>query len=100
MNHSSNTILYIEHATQYTLIRSRVKQFDSDYIKWNKGTEAAEIGMQKFVKQSMAPIQNSSAMLLLLKRFEKLQLDCLCLDRRYLDVVVLLENEMDQIKDA
>lgn len=78
----------------------RVKQFDVDYIKWNKATEAAEIGMQKFVKQSMAPIQNTSAMLLLLKRFERLQLDCLCLDRRYLDVAVMLEKEMDQIKDA
>ncbi|KAG4073253.1 hypothetical protein HA402_008599 [Bradysia odoriphaga] len=77
-----------------------VKQFDSDYIKWNKATEAAEIGMQKFVKQSMAPIQNTSAMLLLLKRFEKLQLNCLCLDRRYLDVAVMLEKEMEEIKDA
>lgn len=48
----------------------------------------------------MAPIQNSSAMLLMLRRFEKLQLDCLCLDRRYLDVAVMLEKEMDQIKDA
>lgn len=79
---------------------SRVKQFDSDYIKWNKATEAAEIGMQKFVKQSMAPIQNTSAMLLMLKRFERLHLDCLCLDRRYLDVAVMLETEMDQIKDS
>lgn len=56
--------------------------------------------MQKFVKQSMAPIQNSSAMLLMLKRFERLKLDCLCLERRYLDVAVMLEKEMEQIKDA
>lgn len=90
--------LYHNTYIPYTL--HRVKQFDTDYIKWNKGTEAAEIGMQKFVKQSMAPIQNTSAMLLMLKRFERLQLDCLCLDRRYLDVVVMLEKEMDQIKDA
>lgn len=77
-----------------------MKQFDTDYAKWNKATEAAEIGMQKFVKQSIAPIQNTSAMLLLLKRFERLKLDCLCLDRRYLDVAIMLEKEMDQIKDA
>lgn len=86
--------------TPFTCYDTRAKQFDADYIKWNKGTEAAEIGMQKFVKQSMAPIQNSSAMLLLLKRFERLQLDCLCLERRYLDVAVMLEKEMEQIKDA
>lgn len=84
----------------FTCALNRAKKFDGDYIKWNKNTETAEIGMQKFVKQSMAPIQNASAMLLLLNRFERLQLNCLCLERRYLDVIIMLEKEMDDIKDA
>lgn len=56
--------------------------------------------MQQFVKQLIQPVLNTEAMLLILNRFERLKLDCLCLDRRYLDVFRMYEKELENIKDV
>lgn len=84
----------------YSALDHREKTFDQDYAIWNGQVEAAELGMQTFVKEQIQPIQNVDALLLLLKRFDRLQLDCLCMDRRYLDVAIMLEKEMERLKDV
>ena len=56
--------------------------------------------MQEFVKLQIQPVQNADAVLLILQRFDRLQLDCLCMDRRYLDVFKLFEKEMENLKDT
>lgn len=55
--------------------------------------------MQKFIKDKIDDCPSSETILLILKRFEHLHLDCLCLDRRYLDVAVIFEKELDELKD-
>lgn len=56
--------------------------------------------MQKFVKQLVQPVETVEGKLLVLKRFERLRLDCLCLDRRYLDVFVRFQVEIENLKDT
>lgn len=67
---------------------------------WNHEIETTKIGMQQFVKQYINSIPNTDSMILALKRFERLKLDCLHLDRRYLEVAMLFEKELVEIKDT
>lgn len=83
----------------YAMLDHRVKQFDRDYAGWNDDVELAEQQMQQFVKQTVQPIETTEGKLLVLQRFDRLQLDCLCMDRRYLDVFKLFERELVQLKD-
>lgn len=73
--------------------------FDNDFVTFQKEMEKIEVSMQKFVKDKLAPCYTSDQRLLILKKFENLNLDCLCLDRRYMDIVQLLEKEIVVIKD-
>lgn len=77
-----------------------LQRFDTDYDIWNQEVEAIEQAMEQFVKQLLQPIENTEAKLLVLARFDRLGLDCLCLDRRYLDVFVMYEKELVQLKDV
>lgn len=73
--------------------------FDDDFVTFQKEIENIELSMQKFVKDKLAPCCSSDQRLAVLKQFETLNLDCLCLDRRYLDIAEVLENEIMNIKD-
>lgn len=83
----------------YPMLDHRVKTFDRDYLVWNDEVEKAEHQMQQFVKQTVEPIETTEGKLLVLKRFDRLQLECLCMDRRYLDVFKLFEKELVELKD-
>lgn len=78
----------------------RARRFNAEYITWNSEVEDAEYLMNQFVKKMIEPIQTADGQLLILKRFENLQLDCLSLDRRYLDVFKLYEKELELVKDT
>lgn len=84
----------------YSMLDHRVKVFYRDYTQWNEEIEKGEYGMQQFVKQTVEPILTTEGKLLVLKRFERLQLECLCLDRRYLDVFKMYEKELIDLKDT
>ncbi|XP_055595824.1 dynein axonemal heavy chain 8 [Uranotaenia lowii] len=83
----------------YDPLVHREHQFDHDYEIFLKEVEAAEIGLQKYSKEMVNSVPNIESRLLVLKRFERLQLECLCLDRRYLDIAMLLETQIFEIKD-
>lgn len=70
-----------------------------DFNAFQKEVEETELQMQRFVKEMLYPIPTSESRLLIMKRFEALKLDCLCLDRRYLDIAQILEKEIEVIKD-
>lgn len=78
----------------------RLRQFDIDYDIWNREVEAIELAMEQFVKQLIQPIENTEAKLLVLARFDRLGLDCLCMDRRYLEVFSMYERELENLKDV
>lgn len=84
----------------YMLLDQQVQAFDNDYLVWNSEVEAAEFQMQQFVKETVAPIESAEGKLLVLKRFDRLKLDCLCMDRRYLDVFTVYEKELIDLKDT
>lgn len=75
------------------------KLLTDDFNLFQKEVEEAELQMQRFVKEMLFPIPTSESRLLIMKRFEALKLDCLCLDRRYLDIAQMLEKEIENIKD-
>lgn len=79
----------------------RVHLFETDYGIWEKTIQQIERDMQQFVKSEMLQFHdNLCPGLLLLKRFENLNLDCLCLNRRYLDVAVWFATELQTLKDT
>ncbi|XP_055849438.1 dynein axonemal heavy chain 8 [Episyrphus balteatus] len=84
----------------YDPLDFRIEAFDKDYDVFVKTIESAEVQMQQFVKAQIADCPMAESVILILKRFEKLNLDCLCLDRRYLEVCEMLEKEMLKLKDV
>lgn len=84
----------------YDPLNYHVDFFDKDYGNFIRECEQAEVGMQQFVKQQIADCPITESVILILKRFERLNLECLCLDRRYLEVAEMLEREMFLLKDV
>ncbi|XP_036329883.1 dynein heavy chain 8, axonemal-like [Rhagoletis pomonella] len=84
----------------YDPLDYRIDLFNKDYNAFIKEVEQAEVGMQQFVKQQIADVPIAESVILILQRFEHLGLECLCLDRRYLEVVEMLEKEMFLLKDV
>lgn len=83
----------------YDPLIDTMRQFNSDFKEFQGVIEHVELMMQVFVKEMLNPIPSTDSRLLILNRFEVLKLDCLCLDRRYLDVAQMLEKEIEDIKD-
>lgn len=91
---------YKEIATKpYDPLVDPHKFLTEDFNVFQREVEETELQMQKFVKEMLVPIPTSESRLLIMKRFEALKLDCLCLDRRYLDIAQMLEKEIETIKD-
>uniref|UniRef100_A0A1I8M6Y8 AAA+ ATPase domain-containing protein n=1 Tax=Musca domestica TaxID=7370 RepID=A0A1I8M6Y8_MUSDO len=84
----------------YDPLNYRIDAFNMDFERFVKEVEQAEVGMQQFVKQQLTDVPTAESVLLILARFERLNLECLCLDRRYLEVCEMLEKEMFQLKDV
>ncbi|XP_039952580.1 dynein heavy chain 8, axonemal [Bactrocera tryoni] len=84
----------------YDPLDYRIEIFNKDYEVFVKEVEQAEVGMQQFVKQQIADVPIAESVILILQRFERLGLECLCLDRRYLEVAEMLEKEMFVLKDV
>lgn len=87
-------------AKPYDPLNYRIEAFDKDFETFVKEVEVAEVGMQQFVKQQIQGVPIAESVILILKRFENLNLECLCLDRRYLEVAEMLEKEMFLLKDV
>lgn len=83
----------------YDPLAHRLVEFDNDYLNFMKTVTAVETEMGDFVKSYVNKIENVEMRLVTLKRFARLNLECLRLDRRYLDVAALLEKEIEDIKD-
>lgn len=84
----------------YDPLNYRIETFDLDFEKFVNEVEEAEVGMQQFVKLLSTECPSAASVMLVLKRFEALSLECLCLDRRYLEVAEMLEREMFLLKDV
>lgn len=104
---SGMEVFYARILSAYKTIASKAydplvdphKFLTDDFNAFQREVEEAELQIQKFVKEMLVPIPTSESRLLIMKRFEALKLDCLCLDRRYLDIAQMLEKEIENIKD-
>lgn len=77
----------------------RNKEFNGDFQVFQDGVYVVEEKIKNFLKQTLEPITTVANRLLVLQRYEKLNLECLCLNRRYLDVALMLETEIENVKD-
>lgn len=94
-----NTIFTAITSQSYDPLAIFNRQFAVDFKDFQKEIEAIELGLQRHLKEKLTPIPSCASRLLVLKRFEVLRLDCLAMDRRYLDVAVMLEKEIETVKD-
>lgn len=83
----------------YDPLAHRHAEFDEDYLSFMKDVTSVEAEMGVFVKLYVDKIENVEMRLVTLKRFARLNLESLRLDRRYLDIVTMLEKEIEDIKD-
>lgn len=83
----------------YDPLAHRISTFDGDYVNFMQEVICIETDMATWVKSYFDQIDNLEMRLLTLKRFEKLNLECLNLDRRYLDIAEMMEKEIEDIKD-
>ncbi|XP_055386175.1 dynein axonemal heavy chain 8 [Condylostylus longicornis] len=81
------------------VLNYRDNHFDKDFEIFIKNVDHVEDKLREFLKITIQPIQNVESKLLILKRFKRLHLDSLCLDRRYLEISVELEKEIMILKD-
>lgn len=85
--------------TFYDPLAYRLKQFDKDFLQFQKEVSVAEMDMENFVKDYLDPIPLTAQRILTLKRFQRLNLICLKLADRMIDVANLLTIEIENIKD-
>lgn len=85
--------------TTYDPLIYRENYFEKDFILFKKEIDLTECEMEDFVKKYVEQIETSEQRILTLKRFEKLNLMCLKMVDRYIDVATLLLKEIEEIKD-
>jgi dynein heavy chain, axonemal len=83
----------------YDPLAHRDQEFNDDFTTFQKQINVVELEMEVFVKRYLEDIDTVEMRLMTMKRFERLNLECLCLDRRFLDVAVMLEKEIEDLKD-
>lgn len=84
---------------KYDALNHRLPHFDIDYEKFKQDVVDEEWKLEEFVAASVQHFSDVDNILRLLKRFEKLNLECLNLDERYLDAFILFQNEMENLRD-
>lgn len=77
----------------------RLEEFNLAYVFFQKEICNVEVEMAVYLRNYMAKIVTTDMRLVALKRFQQMKLDCLAIDARLLDVAIILENEMENIKD-
>lgn len=84
---------------RYDELNHRLNMFDKDYNEFKQNVVDTEWELEEFVGNSLDKMRNVDNVLRLLKRFEKLNLDCLNLDERYLETLEMFEKEIELLRD-
>lgn len=83
----------------YDALNHRLPYFDKDYAEFKQNVVDAEWELEEFVGISLQKMPNVDNVLRLLKRFEKVNLDCLHLDERYLEAMLMYQRELESLRD-
>ncbi|KAK5645861.1 hypothetical protein RI129_004325 [Pyrocoelia pectoralis] len=84
---------------KYDTLNHRQEIFDNDYKEFKNAVVKAEWDLEEFVGNSLERMVNVDNVIRLLERFEKLKLDCLHLDERYLEALEMFQNEIEELRD-
>ncbi|XP_049886262.1 dynein axonemal heavy chain 8 [Pectinophora gossypiella] len=83
----------------YDALDHRRPDFDKDYKIYKDNVANQELLLENFMINSVNLCPTTEIALLLLKRFEKLKLDCLYLEDQYYDLISKYTSEIEMIRD-
>ncbi|KAF5281562.1 hypothetical protein FQA39_LY05097 [Lamprigera yunnana] len=84
---------------KYDALNHRQPMFDDDYLEFKKSVGNAEWDLEEFVGNSLEKMINTDSVIRLLKRFEKLNLECFHLNERYLEAIEMFQHEIEELRD-
>ncbi|XP_044745141.1 dynein axonemal heavy chain 8-like [Coccinella septempunctata] len=84
---------------KYDVLNHRLPDFDKDYIEYKQNVADTEWLLEEFVGICLSKMQDVDNVLRLLKRFEKLNLPCLHLEERYLEAMIMFQDELGNLRD-
>ncbi|KAB0798200.1 hypothetical protein PPYR_09193 [Photinus pyralis] len=84
---------------KYDTLNHRQEMFDNDYKEFKTAVAKAEWDLEEFVGNSLEKMVTVDNVIRLLKRFEKLDLECLHLDERYLEALEMFQDEIEELRD-
>ncbi|XP_034179159.2 dynein heavy chain 8, axonemal kl-3 [Osmia lignaria lignaria] len=83
----------------YDPLNHRKPYFDADYDKFKKDVEETEIELRNFFYKCVSETPNITEALRVVARFEKLKFKHLRIDRKYLELIVLFQKEIEDVRD-
>ncbi|KAK9893078.1 hypothetical protein WA026_023570 [Henosepilachna vigintioctopunctata] len=84
---------------KYDALNHRLLDFEKDYAEFRQSIADTEWLLEEFVGKCLSQMQDVNNVLMLLKRFEKLNLPCLHLDERYLEAMIMFQDELAKLRD-
>lgn len=76
-------------------------EFERDYQTWREQMDKNESQMREHVMEQIQNFQgNLLTAVLLVKRYEQLNFECLALDRRYFEIAIKFGREIQSLKDT
>lgn len=83
----------------YDPLNHRSDEFDKDYQIYKQGIVDSEYELEEFVAKSLENYHTVEDVLRLCKRFDKLNLECLHMDERYLEAMEMFQKEIATLRD-
>ncbi|XP_072395911.1 dynein axonemal heavy chain 8 [Diabrotica undecimpunctata] len=84
---------------KYDALNHRLPHFEEDYKEFRQNVVDTEWELEEFVGASLAKMTDVDNVLRLLHRFEKLNLECLHLEERYLEAMIMYQGELEFLRD-
>lgn len=84
---------------KYDALNHRLPHFEKDYNQFKQNVVDTEWELEEFVGASLEKMGDVDNIIRLLKRFEKLNLECLHLEERYLEAMMLFQYEIEALRD-
>ncbi|KAI4504021.1 hypothetical protein M0802_000492 [Mischocyttarus mexicanus] len=83
----------------YDPLDHRKPYFNIDYDEFKRNVEETEIELRTFFYDTVSVTPNIVAALTMVARFQKLNLKCLRIDRKYLELTKIYQKEIEEIRD-
>ncbi|XP_047349430.1 dynein axonemal heavy chain 8 isoform X8 [Vespa velutina] len=83
----------------YDPLDHRKPYFNSDYDEFKNDVAKTEIELRTFFYDTVSVTTNIETALIIVARFQKLNLKCLRIDRKYLELTNVYQNEIEEMRD-